>query len=502
MGSKPGVPPITTVHTHIQVDQPNLRPWLVTFIRPLAGPYRRLALGCNQVQVSDYPLLVQLWSQALRGEIRLIVAFRHPYGDEPQLLSWVFWRGIPSQARNLGISLVKRSHGLFVHGYEVPRWGGAFLRWLLPRMGAMPVHHTKLDRTSLNRIILAIEQGEYPLALAPEGQVSYSAFNLPRIEPGAVRLGLEAQKRLGNHTPVVILPLSITRTYPYKSGYKSYLRLVKAIEHGSGIQVPRVIEHPMDRLVFVAKGLVYQARLYYGLEVINEPVNHGDQDPWDRQLNSDFYQVVCSAVVTAERILGIKHHHRGLNPNPVSDNSNRSTNQPAHGIRNPKDGIIDRVYRIRQVAWDRIYPELEQSTNQSVQPGESDQSKAPQTQKVLTEMAHRRAGEAWYAMRHMELADFGWYFDPMPLWFIEEKGTGKIHQWNDPRVVEYTQNLWDLINRLSGGAISGRKQVMPYNTQIALGNPLDLSQHLEKYDRDKKSTVDHCLKNLAQELST
>jgi hypothetical protein len=46
------------------------------------------------------------------------------------------------------------------------------------------------------RITEAMINGRYPLALAPEGQVSYASERLPRLEQGTVRLGLAAADEL------------------------------------------------------------------------------------------------------------------------------------------------------------------------------------------------------------------------------------------------------------------------------------------------------------------
>src|SRR5208337_76290 len=68
--------------------------------------------------------------------------------------------------------------------------------------------------------------------------------------------------------------------------------------------------------------------------------------------------------------------------------------ESAMGLKAQGD-LIERVYRIRQEGWDRIYPE-------------EDASGYPPLGRRL---ANRKAGEAWYAMRHMEFVDLCYYLD-------------------------------------------------------------------------------------------
>lgn len=146
--------------------------------------------------------------------------------------------------------------------------------------------------------------------------------------------------------------------------------------------------------------------------------------------------IVASAVDAGERILGIT---------------------PGHG------GIIDRVYRIRQIGWDRIYLAEDPS-------GMSPLERA---------IADRRTGEAWYAMRHMELADFAWYFHTSP---PEESDLFD-------RQVEYAQNLWDFANRLAGGAISGRRTVRPFRELLVVGAPINVTARVPEYRTGRKAAV-------------
>lgn len=414
----------------VVLPEPRIRPAVLRLARLLSWPYLRFGLGYAGVELRHPERLVEAFRAFMSGETRLIVAFRHPFVDEPQVLGWVFLRGVQREARRLDIQLPRQPHALFVHGYEVPRWSGFLVRWLLPRMGAMPVHHAKIDLEGMARIRAVIADGPYPLTLAPEGQASYASDRVPRLEAGTMRLGFEAASNLdkaGRPEHVMVLPLSVHRQYGPKAE-RSLKRLVRRLEAFVGLAtMDGRNEDRKSRLLVLRDELIGRAEALYSLKPALGVTP-------DERLAT----VVDSAIETGERILGIS---RGAGDG---------------------DGI-ERVYRIRQVGWDRIY----------VRPD-------PRALSALDRaVVDRRAGEAWYAMRHMELADFAWYFRTEP---PETSAPLDL-------VIEYTQNLWDLANRLAGGAVSGRKNVRPMKAIVVAAEPIDLSKRLQGYRENRRGAA-------------
>ena len=462
-------PQQTRARPDIQLAAPRVNRPLLAIIRVLSGLYLRLALGCRTVQVLQPRVLVDAFRRALSGQARVIVAFRHPFVDEPQILTWLFTRGVGREARSLRERLPRRSHALFVHGYEVPRWSGRVVRALLPRMGALPIHHARMDSAGMARIRQAITDGDYPLALAPEGQVSYTSEAVPRLEPGAVRLGFEAAAalaRAGRSEPVLLLPLSVHRRFDRRRAQKSMERVLCDTERFLGLaqtdrqrsaermqgpaqaapREPAAAQGVHARLDRAVEHLVARAEAFYRLQPA-AVAGVGDATPAavleaesearaDGNRDARLAAVIEAAVHTGERWLGL------------------STGG---------GDTIERVYRIRQAGWDRIYVRDD-----------------PRRQAPLDRaLADRLAGEAWYAMRHMELADFAWYFRT------------RVPDPEEPLhlLVEYVQNVWDFANRLAGGAISGRRTVRPYRTVIVAGRPLDLSARLAQYRSARRAAV-------------
>lgn len=478
--------PVCRALPDVGLAGPRVVSWVLTLARAVSGVYLRAVLGFERVELRGGERLAVAFRGALSGERRLILAFRHPYGDEPQLLAWVFGRGVENEARRLAIRLPRRAHAVFVHGYEVPRWGGAFVRWILPRSGAMPVHHSKLDSAGMARIHAAIEDGPYPLALAPEGQVSYTSDDVPRLEAGAIRLGFQSADRLdksGRGEPVVLQPISVH----YRYGRRAWGSLERLIHHiitftGCAHSIPALTPRDPESGGGPGAGeshtgteLKKTGRLHAQLAAALEVILCQAEDQYG--LVGDRAQLAGPLKAVGERVEAIVEAALG-------------TAERLLGLPRGAGDAIERLYRIRQVGWDRVF----------LSPAEDPRQAAPLKRAILD----RRAGEAWYAMRHMELADFAWYFRSGPPVFSSVPGEGRgdgSHEGSycnagysssggpAHELVEYVENLWDFANRLAGGAILGRISVRPKRAIVIIAPPLDLSERLGSYRADRKGAT-------------
>jgi 1-acyl-sn-glycerol-3-phosphate acyltransferase len=418
----------------IKIPEPRISRFIVFLVKIFARLYLFLFLGVARVLLRGGDYLFDAYKRALRGDSRCILAFRHPNGGEPQLLAWFIIFRLRQLARKAGVSFARRPHICFVYGYEVVRWGGFVARLVMPRLGAMPVHHAKLDSVGMARIYKAILDGPYPLAIAPEGQVSYTAETVPRLEQGTVRIGFQAADKLrkaGKSCPVEVLPVSIHFRYGMWARV-SLERLLRRIEKytGTGMKGKAGGTLPFTERLRQCRDLILaHNEKRYGL-VPDE--NHS----FEERINA----VMELALDSAEKILRIGRGGDG--------------------------DIIGRLYHIRQICWDRIYvPEMEEP------------HRLPRVERSLADL---RAGEAWYASRHMELVDFVWYFRvPIP------PEDAPLHL-----KIEYIQNLWDFANRTMGGAYTKRViNPHPRRVIIQVAPPLNLSERLPEYHRDKKNAI-------------
>ncbi len=407
-------------------------------IRLLGGPFARLGLRIKAIEFREPELLLDAWRDVLDGKARLILAFRHPYGDEPQLLAHAFDSALRKEARRLGYRFRGALRARFVHGFEVPLWNGPVVRWVLPRSGAVPVYHAKIDRSSIEGMRSILRDGPYPLALAPEGQISYRSEALPRIEEGAARLGIWCAEDLaaaGRKERVLILPISIHYRFA-RSDAGSLESLISRIESFCGVPIPWGGPAPdardpewrsavAARIAALDLRLISAAEGYYGIE----PAEGATRD---ERLGA----LLEEALRRAEAAFGLE----------------------ATGDR------INRVYRIRQEGWDRRYPEV-------------DLGSLPPLERRL---ADRRAGEAWYVMRHMELVDLCHYLDSEYL--AAANGEGPPFD----RLVEAAYSAGDLAMRLVGGDITTRPSVLGKRAIISASPPIDVGAALKECGGDRR----------------
>ena len=474
-------------------------PAFLRFIRLAAPFYTRIALHITDIRLRNPETLVNAWKDFQEKRVRLILAFRHPYGDEPQLISIVCDTLLSKAARALGVSFPEKPHARLLHGYEVALWGNAVIRAVLPLSGAMPVYHRKTDASGMKLIRSVLKDGPHPVALAPEGQVSYRSETVPRLEPGTMRMAFWCardlkQERRSERT--LVLPISIHYRFDPRDTGK-FLNLMRQLERRCGLAPTMqsvVAESPessafrkgmRDRLIRIETSLLRLAEEHYGAlcgYMPPEPHTTADLAASPETRRQHWNNVMLSALETGERILGIwtraqggmlSHAEAGLegriDVSPKSQDAPDSLSSLTFLTSlTSLNSLIDRVYRIRHEGWERIYPVEEVG--------------APGT--VRSAMAHRRAGEAWYAMRHMEFVDLTAYLDPA---YLDSE-----HDPDGPsfdRLVEAGLNLYDLSCRLSGGNITNRNNTLRRKAIILTGNPIDVTARLPEKDTDWKKAA-------------
>jgi hypothetical protein len=437
-----------------RLGEPRVSQALVRALRALGGAYARLGLKLGDIEFRHPERALEALTEFRAGKSRLILAFRHPYGDEPQLLTLALAYGLERAARRSGAPSPGLVHARFVHGYEVPLWSGPLVRWLLPRVGAMPVYHSRLDRAGLERIRAALRDGAFPLALAPEGQSSYRSETVPRLEQGTARLAFWCAgdlRKQGRQERVEVLPLAVNYQYD-EADIGRLERLVAALEADCGLASPRG-GAAGDRGAGAARRLALCRRLAaldLALIAQTERYYHGargERPSLDRDVRLAL--LIEEALRRAEAVLGIK----------------------AEG------DSISRVYAIRQEGWDRIYPE------------EGTRSLSP----LGRRLADRRAGEAWFAMRHMEFVDLCYYLDSG--YFRVEGGEAPSFG----RLVETAYSAADLASRLCGGNISHRPNILRHRAVLSVGRKLDLGARYEDYVSDGKGAIETATRELERE---
>jgi len=450
---------------------PSVRPGALALIDTVGPVYARLALKVRSLGFVGGQHFVEALREFYDGKARLIVAFRHPYGDEPQVVMHAVHHGLPRYARRRGTPLSSRPHCLFLHGYEVPLWSGGVVRWILPRSGSLPVYHVRKDTAGLRAIRSALRDGPHPLALAPEGQVSYRSETLPRMERGTLQLAFWCAQELqeaGRRERVLVLPVSVHNRYQ-EADIGALERLARRLEAQAGLgegPLAPALQPPPGRHVGPAErrralglrlrridaALLSIAESFYGLR----PPRAVEETEASLVAHRESRRkaVLEEALRRGEGLLGI----------------------PAQG------DMISRVYQIRHEGWSRIFPEVDLGRLSPLE----------------RRLADRRAGEAWYAMRHMETVDLGFYLDTDYL----EDGLRAGGSPSIGRLVETAYSLADLGTRLIGGAISDRPNPVPRKVIMVARPPICISERLAQYRGDRRGTLAGAEAELARAYTT
>ena len=428
--------PVVKASPDIKVTEPRISKLVIFITKCLGRLYLFFFLGVAKAALRNEKILFDTFKRALEGKSRCIVAFRHPNGGEPQILTWLFLFKLRAFAARKGVKFTRMPHAVFLYGYDVIRWGGWIAKFIMPNLGAMPINHSKIDSKGMARIIKGIADGPYPVALAPEGHVSYAADMVRHLEPGAIRIGFMAAKKLkedNDDRPVEILPLSIHFRYgPW--GKINMKLLLKKIEKVCGLS-----GGDRDKLAFLER--LSQCRQH--LLEVNESRFKIKADlslSFEERLD----KVISASLETAERMLGIEG----------------------------EGDFFRRYYKLRELCWDKL-----------ILPGVENFEGMSQVEQSVLDV---QAGEAWYISRYQELIHFLWHFKvPLP---AED---ASIHN-----KIEYVQNLWDFAARTMGGSYANRVSIFPRMVVIRAAPVINLSERLQSFKEDKKTAVTKALEDL------
>ncbi|MFW6250887.1 MAG: 1-acyl-sn-glycerol-3-phosphate acyltransferase [Alkalispirochaetaceae bacterium] len=390
-------------------------------VRHLSPIFLKLLEGISEVSVQGGATLIEEYRRFGEGESRLIVAFRHPSASDAPLVGYLFGRRIQQVAKANGVRLPRRTLVHFLYGRGVPLWSGPGTGWLLPRIAAIPVYQRRVDSRGMAAVRAAVVEGRFPIALAPEGQVTYHNKSFGSLEGGTGRIALWAKsdlEKLGISSPVRILPLSIEYRFGDRAG-PTLDRVLQWIEAKTGI--PGAVDHRAPGPEIHEALLSLTEQLVGRLEGMYAPFFKRSATP--SELPDRIDRVCNTALRVGER---------------------------SHGILGTGT-LLDRVFRLRDAGWKRMF----RDDLEGLSP-------------VERGFADAFAEQAKLSARHMELVDALEYLDPS---YISPES-------DLDRFLEYTLVLQDVVNRLLGGTIAGRMKVRGREAVVKVGTPKSVAELL------------------------
>lgn len=420
-----------------------------------------LPTGISHVEVVNAKELALLYKRFQAGEIRFILAFRHPEVDDPFSMLYLLSRGVPKAAREHDIPLRSPVHSHFVYDRGMTIWAGDWLGWLFSRLGGIPIHRGKrLDRTGLRAVRELLLNGQFPVAIAPEGATNGHSETVSPLEPGVAQLGFwcaEDLRKQGRSEQVYIVPIGIRYTYPQPI-WTRLDRLLSRLEQDTGLP-------PLTQDATPTEDIRYQQVLRLANHLLSEM--------------EGFYRRFYPQHLTPEA---------DLKPEPdesVNERLMRRLNAlldaalraaKAHFRLEAQGTIIDRCRRLEEAGWNAIYRE----------DLPEDFSSLPPFQRGLADWG---AEEAEIRLRHMRLVES---FVAVTADYLQEQPTAE-------RFAEMTLLMFDLVARIKGDDMPARPRLGWRRSRVTVGTPLCVGDRHSDYQRDHASAK-QAVADLTQDL--
>ncbi|PKL28101.1 MAG: hypothetical protein CVV46_08015 [Spirochaetae bacterium HGW-Spirochaetae-2] len=330
------------------------------FMIVVGGWYLRILEGVRHVEIADAELLIDELERFYNGEQRLVIAFRHVAKEDAPVMMYALNRKLQRMIRKRNRTRRKEdriiAHARFLYGSDVLDWAGKAAAWLFPKIGCVPVQNRGNNKNGLDILRREMHDGTFPIALAPESQVTYHMYRCSPLAAGVASLAVWGGS---DDKEVTIMPVAI--------GYR----------HGDDpLQVIRNVMHRWEQQT--------------GLHL---------QNPESRPPLALLHEATQLTVELLEQLYAIDRKEDTVNLRErilhICEIAMRKAEMLA--LVEPQGSLLDRLFRIRYSAVEAIHPHRF-NPNQLPQLGRS--------------IADFHALEAHVYARHSQLVDVLQYVDP------------------------------------------------------------------------------------------
>jgi hypothetical protein len=415
----------------------------------------RFKTSIGQVEVNQLERLVDLYEQFAAGEVRLLLAFRHPSVDDPVAIGYTLSRLMPRLAQQLNSSLPRPIHAHFMYDRGVPMWAGAWMGWMYAKLGGTSILRGKLDRPGLRSARDLLSHGPFPLMVAPEGGINGHNEIVSPLEPGVAQLGFwcaEDLQKSNRRKTVLIVPIGVQYTY-LTPEWSALEELLGRLEAECGLSSPQSgncePEQLYQRLLGLGEFLLdlmeqhYQR--FYHQDITPVEATSTPNDRFAQRLQS----LLNTALTVAERHFQLQH----------------------------RGSLIDRCRRVEQAAWDTIYRDDLDFNHLSL---------------LERQLADRVAEEAEFYLWHKRLVES---FVAVTGRYVQDKPTFE-------RFAETVLIAWETVARIKGEPNPfNRPRLGPQVAHITIGEPLSVSDRFANYSASRRAAK-QAVEDLTQTLQT
>lgn len=464
---------ITQAQPPLEFIPPAFNP-LIYHATKLALPaWVRWQVQLVDIQVKQTERLLNLYQQFQAGNIRFMMAFRHPSTNDPYSLYYLLSQCLPKAAKQQGMKLQYPLHAHFMYDRGIPLWAGEWTGQLYAGLGGTPIRRGKLDLVGLRSARQLFTDGRFPMAAAPEGATNGHNEIVNPIEPGVSQLGFWCQEDLQKARrteQVMIVPIGIQYHY-VSTPWQAIEQLLSELEADVGIATESRDNNPggMQAVDFMPSSPTWQNNLYKRLIRLGERLLSLMEDFY-RKFYHQSFAPIAPAIDPGQELSVNQQIAQRLQ---ALMNAALRVTEDYFGIQ-PKGNVNDRCRRLEQAGWDRIYREdLKQLEN------------LPAVERGL---ADRIAEEANLRLWHMRLVES----------FVSVTGQYVLEKPTVERFAETSLLLWDMVARIKGKNPFLRPKLGAQRVQMTIGTPLSVSDRWEAYQANRRQAV----AQLTQDLQT
>lgn len=453
----------------VEAGQGRPRRWFQYLITAAGRLIVRTMMKVYRIDLENPERAVEQYAGALAGKSRFLIAFRHPGDDDPQIVYLAFNSLINPWLKKAG--LPAHLGAIFLAGSEIPLWGGPLVALVLRKAGTIPVSHGTLSKSTMDAIMATLTDTPTPIALAPEGQVTYYSHVVPDFDQGTAQIAMWAQGRLDDRfrkgqapaAQVNVLPVGVVYGFP-KETWRRLDRFVRDAERMAGLEraLPRELRKAARR--------------------------KGGESPESREAKALLEHFRERIKILWERIAseGIEYYRRayqyqGDEPGASTEDRMRALcgfameRAEAYYGYQGKGSLRERVMFLRTHSMALAF---------------APKPRGKKATWLERRLAERGAGDAYWLHRHQEIVDLSWYL-------TENTVTGFA---TFDRAVESAQNLLDLAQRFVGGNFGTRRKYFKKAVSLRFGQPIAVSESLQKGRREAISDISDRLRKGFEEL--
>lgn len=459
---------------------------------------------------------VEQYRSAAQGKSRFLVAFRHPGDNDPQIAYLVLNSRLNRALRKAGIPA--HQGAIFLASTEIPLWGGPVVTFALKHAGTIPVSHGALSKSTMDTIMSTIMDSPVPVAIAPEGQVTYYSHVMPDFDQGTAQIGLWAQGRLDDRAkragtePVAvnILPMGVFYRFP-KETWARLDRCTRDCENMLGYtgEIPAALAKAAKKKGHAdadsteARELCAHFRARFAelwSRIADAAVGfYATAYGYDEAKALEEAGSACTREADGARkaetpgtpVAGSVHEGAGTPSAPGAGTVHAAGTTAAqicpgtpaftelrfkllcgfamnraeryYGVA-AKGTLRDRVMFLRAHSMNLAFPAAPEGRERTW---------------IERKLAERGAGDAYWLHRHQELVDLSWYL------------TAHTVTENDSfdQLAETAQNLTDLAQRLVGGSFGNRRRFFKKAVTVRFGAPIPVSESLALGRREAMGAI-------------